>query len=545
MANISNKLAKIVKANRISVIWLIPIITAVIGLWVIYSHYANQGKSFTLIAEDASGIVAGKTSIKSRSVDVGIVETVTLSDDFKQVVIQARLNPDMEELLKNDTLFWIVKPQIGREGVTGLGTLLSGVYIELASGNDNANFKNKPFVLSDSPPLSAPTDSGVRIYLTSDKDGVIPRGAPVMFRGFRVGNVETSNFDAKDKLMRYQVFISKPYDELVTNNVRFWKEGGINLSLSARGASLDMPPLDVMFSGGISFGLPEGQDFGTLANPFTEYVLYEDRQAINHQDYNVYREFLLFFSDSVSGLTQGSAVEYRGIRIGTVAQTPFISEAMLKDVSDTLIYDIPVMVRIEPERLSNLFSDSFDIFDLLISEQKRGLRATLRSGNILTGSLYIDLDFHSELINDDNLITERYGYPTIATVPSGLAQIQSKIIQSLDNFNKLPLDKTIDELNSALRDSQKLMMSLNQLVNSNDIQSLPKDIHNTMNSLNETLRGLQPGSDLHRQLKSNLDKIEKMMDQLTPLLNTLNDKSNALIFAAPNKTDPQPKAKEY
>ena len=161
----SSKLAKIIKIRAISAIWIIPIVTAIVGLWIIYSHYTDRGTSFTLLAKDASGIVAGKTVIKNRSVDIGIVDEVTLSEDFEKVVIKGRIYNDMEPLLKKDSIFWVVKPEIGRDGVTGLGTILSGVYIELASGNDTHSFKNNPFILSDNPPLSDPSIKGIRVNL--------------------------------------------------------------------------------------------------------------------------------------------------------------------------------------------------------------------------------------------------------------------------------------------------------------------------------------------------------------------------------------------
>ena len=152
MSLLKHRLAKTVKINRISAIWIIPIVTLCIGIWMLYSHFSQQGKSVTLLAHDASSIVAGKTVIKSRSVDIGIVESVTLSDDYKKVVIHGRINKEMEPLIKNDSIFWIVKPQIGRAGVTGLDTLLSGVYIELVTGKDEAGFNGNPFTLYDTPP---------------------------------------------------------------------------------------------------------------------------------------------------------------------------------------------------------------------------------------------------------------------------------------------------------------------------------------------------------------------------------------------------------
>ena len=539
----SSKLAKIIKIRAISAIWIIPIVTAIVGLWIIYSHFADRGTSFTLLAKDASGIVAGKTVIKNRSVDIGIVDEVTLSKDFEKVVIKGRIYNDMEPLLKNDSIFWVVKPEIGRDGVTGLGTILSGVYIELASGNDTHSFKNNPFILSDNPPLSDPSIKGIRVNLESDQNGVIPRGASVMFHGYRVGNVETSEFDIDSRKMKYQIFITKPYDALVTQNVRFWKEGGIDLALSSSGASLNVPSLDVLMSGGISFDLPDGSKLGAPAEQHAVYKLYEDKKSIQDSQYTEYKEFLIMLSESISGLVEGAPVEYHGIRLGTVSKVPFYTSEML---NKTFILNqrVPVLIRIEPDRLSELVDEKIDIATLIMDEQKNGLRASLKTSNMFTGALFIDLDFYPELKNKYNAkLSILYGYNTIETTSTGIAQIQAKVMQLLDNFNNLPLNNTMTEFNKSLASTQRLMNSLNQIMASNEMQNMPGDLQETLRTLNETMKGIQPGSELNKQMNESLQKVQQMMDELTPLLNTLNDKSNALIFSAPNKKDQEPKAK--
>ncbi|WP_392552982.1 intermembrane transport protein PqiB [Orbus wheelerorum] len=539
----SNRLAKNLKINRISAVWIIPIITLIIGVWMVFAHFADQGVRITLLANDANGIIAGKTVIKSRNVDVGIIESVTLSEDYQQVILKGQIYKNMEPLLKNDSVFWVVKPQIGREGISGLGTLLSGVYIELIPGSEKNHFDDKPFNLSDNPPLAGPNVQGIRINLNSTQSDVIPRGAPVMFRGFTVGYVETSDFDINARQMKYQLFIPKPYDVLVTDNVRFWKEGGINFSLSPRGANLEIPSLEVLLSGGISFDVPTGSKFGIPAQSLATYQLYEDKNAIQDSQYTHYHEFLLFFTDSISGLSVGAPVEYRGIRLGTVSKVPFYTPEMLKSLS-VLSYNIPVLIRIEPGRLTEVSKEPIDLTSLIIKEQQVGLRASLKSINFLTGSLYVDLDFYPEVKDDkiDSTKTE-FGYDTIATISTGLSQIQLKLIQTLDNFNQLPLNKTVTEFNQSLAEVKQLVNSLNKITSSKEMQNLPQDMKKTLASINATLEGLQPGSPFNNQLNTDLKKFESLMDQLTPLLNTLNDKSNALIFAAPTKADPQPKAK--
>lgn len=539
----SRKLAKIVKIRAISAIWIIPIVTVVVGLWIIYSHFADRGTSFTLLAKDASGIVAGKTVIKNRSVDVGIIDEVTLSRDYKQVVIKGRIYNDMDPLLRNDSIFWVVKPEIGRDGVTGLGTILSGVYIELVAGNDPHSFKNNPFVLSDAPPISDPSIKGIRLNLESDQSGVIPRGASVMFRGYRVGNVETSEFDVEARKMKYQIFITRPYDALVTQNIRFWKEGGVNLTLSSQGASLDVPSLDVLMSGAISFDLPEGSKLGAPAQQYAIYKLYENKKSIQDSQYTNYKEFLIMLSDSISGLSEGTSVEYHGIRLGTVSKVPFYTTEMLEKTS-ILNQKVPILIKIEPDRLSELVDEKIDIATLIMQEQKNGLRASLKTSNMFTGALYIDLDFYPELKGKYNSKqAKQYGYDTIETTSTGFAQIQAKILQLLDNFNNLPLNNTMSQFNKSLASSEKLMNSINRIMASKEMQNMPQDLQKMIRTLNQTMKGFEPGSDLNNQMKESLQRVQQMMDELTPLLNTLNNKSNALIFSAPTKEDQQPKAK--
>lgn len=544
MSKGTRRLAKSVRIDRISAIWIIPIITCFIGIWMIYSHYADQGKMITLIANDASGITAGKTVIKSRSVDVGIIEVVTLSKDFNKVIIQGRIYKNMESLIKNDSRFWIVKPEISLEGVSGLGTLLSGFYIELNSGNDSSKFENKSFNLFDTPPLSGISDNGLRIKLNSDQNDMIPVGAPVTFRGYKVGSIEKSELNIASRQMEYQLFIAKPYDVLVTDNARFWKDGGINLSLSSKGASLDVPSLGVLLSGGVSFDIPQGSELGASAKELSTYQLYPNKLSIQNSQYTQYHEFLLFFNESISGLNEGSPVQFRGIQLGVVSKAPFFSKEMIDKMS-ILGYDIPVLIRIEPGRMSEVIRESIDLSDLIIAQQKNGLRASLKSSNLFTGAMFVDLDFYPELkdVKIDAVKQNSYGYDVILTVSSGLSQIQSKISQLLDHLNELPLNKTVNELNQTLSQSQELLNGLNTIVNSKELQTLPKDLQVTITSLNTTLQSLQPGSSLHAQIETNLQQFEQTMGELNALLETLNDKSNALIFQAPPKNDKQPKAK--
>ena len=535
--------AKVDQIKRWSPVWIVPIVTLLIGGWILFYHFSHQGPLVTLITESAEGIVAGKTTIKSRSVDVGTVESAVLTDDLHHVEITARLNAGMEKLLYKDSVFWVVKPQVGREGITGLGTLLSGAYIELQPGAKGE--QPEQYQLLDSPPLAPPDAKGVRIVLDSNKAGQLNPGDPVLFRGYRVGTVETSTFNTDKRMMTYQLFISAPYDRLVTTNVRFWKDSGIAVDMSASGMRVEMGSLTTLFSGGVSFDVPDGWDLGEVAQNKADYHLYDDQRSIQDSLYTRHTDFLMFFSDSIRGLQVGAPVEFRGIRLGTVAQVPYMIPGM--DQALNTDYRVPVLIRIEPDRFTARLGSDFNLEQHLQDGKKRGLRGTLKTGNLLSGALFVDLDFYDKApaYKGPNTVA---GLEVIPTVSGGLSQIQQKLMAALDKINALPLNPMISEATDTLKESQRTLRqlqntlnNLNQITGSPAMKTLPADMQQTLRELNRSMKGLQPGSPAYNKLVGDMQRLDQVLRELQPVLKTLNAKSNALVFEAKPGQDPQPK----
>ena len=535
--------AKVQKVKNWSPVWIFPIVTALIGAWILFYHYSHQGPVVTLITTNAEGIEGGKTTIKSRSVDVGVVESATLTDDLTHVEITARLNAGMEKLLHGDSVFWVVKPQVGREGISGLGTLLSGAYIELQPGKKGA--QPEQYQLLDSPPLAPPDAKGIRVILDSKKAGQLSPGDPVLFRGYRVGSVETSTFDTQKRTISYQLFINAPNDRLVTGNVRFWKDSGIAVDLTSAGMRVEMGSLSTLFGGGVSFDVPEGMDQGQPVAQKTAFRLYDDQKSIQDSLYTDHIDYLMFFKDSVRGLQPGAPVEFRGIRLGTVGKVPFFVPGMRQVLDDD--YRIPVLIRIEPERLINQVGDTPDIAQHIDGLMKRGLRGSLKTGNLVTGALYVDMDFFPKE-PPVKAIREFGGYKIIPTVSSGLAQIQQRLMETLDKINSLPLNPMIQQATNTLSESQATMRrlqttldNLNKLTASQSMQQLPQDMQKTLRELNRSMQGFQPGSAAYNKMVADMQRLDQVLRELQPVLKTLNEKSNALVFEAKDKKDPEPK----
>jgi paraquat-inducible protein B len=539
--------AKVQKVKNWSPVWIFPIVTALIGAWILFYHYSHQGPEVTLMTTNAEGIEGGKTRIKSRSVDVGVVESTTLTDDLTHVEIKARLNAGMEKLLHGDSVFWVVKPQVGREGISGLGTLLSGAYIELQPGKKGA--EPAQFQLLDSPPLAPPDAKGIRIVLESNKAGQLSPGDPVLFRGYRVGSVETSTFNAENRTISYQLFINAPNDRLVTTNARFWKDSGIAVDLTSAGMRVEMGSLSTLFGGGVSFDVPDGQDLGEPVANKTAYHLFDNQRSIQDAMYTQHIDYVMFFKDSVRGLQPGAPIEFRGIRLGTVGKVPFFIPGLHQRLNDD--YRIPVQVRIEPERLINQLGGDPDIREHLDGLINRGLRGSLKTGNLLTGALYVDLDFYPKA-EPRGKFREFGGYQIIPTVSGGLAQIQQRLMDALDKINNLPINPLLEQATNSLAESQRTMKrvqttldNLNKITASQSMQDLPSDMQKTLRELNRSMQGFQPGSAAYNKMVGDMQRLDQVLRELQPVLKTLNDKSNALVFEAKDKKDPQPKrAKE-
>lgn len=576
--------ATVRKISQWSPIWIVPVAAVLIGSWMLYHTFQNQGPTVTLLASNAEGIISGKTQIKSRSVDVGKVVSVELSQDLKQVVIRARMNPGTANLLNDESQLWVVKPTIGRGGVSGLNTLLSGAYIELQPGKSDSG--KYFFELLETPPIAPPDAPGVRIFLSSSDAAALAVGDPILYRGYDVGTVERSEFDMQKRNMRYQLFIRAPYDALVTENVRFWKSSGMALDMSAEGVRIEMASMATLLGGGVTFDVLDGWPAGNKAANNTDFQLFENRKSIQDGLYNEYLEYLLFFDESIRGLTAGAPVEYRGVRVGTVASVPYFFN-MKNPLQVAFNKGIPVLIRIETGRLyDNLTLPQLQAeLDQAVS---LGLRAVLKTGNLLTGGLYIDLNQQAGAESKaaaapatgadipapatpvadpaeaqtaqasttptvvatpllPEPLPEFAGYKILPTSRSGLGHIEQKVLQALDKINNLPVEQvladssaTLNATKDLMQQSQQLVQSLDALVKADATQKLPAEVNKSLADLRKTLAGLSPGSPVYERINSNLQAMDKVLRDLQPVVQTLNQQSNALIISADPAADPEP-----
>ena len=532
---------------RLSPVWLIPLAALLIGLWLAFDHLSGQGPTITLKMDDAEGIEAGKTAIKTRSVQVGTVESVSLSEDLRHTLVTARMQDGSDRMLNEDTRFWVVKPRIGREGISGLGTVLSGAYIELLPGDSDE--KKRRFTVEDQPPVTEAGAEGLYLTLFSEPGNSVTTGDPITFRSLTVGRVVETEFLADEKRIRHRIFVEQPYDVLVTDTTRFWSVSGVGFQLDTQGFRVNLQSLETLLGGGVSFGVPDDtMPAGTPVEDGREYTLYPDQEAARRGLFDQYLEYVLLVEDTVRGLRRGAPVEYRGVRVGTVEQVPWRFTAEQPDSLNR--FSIPVLIRIEPQRIAGDGDVLLDDWRRRMERMfQRGMRASLKSGNLLTGALFVDVQVHQDA---PDYRDERFeNVPVFPTVSGGLAQIEGQIAQLLETLNGLPLqdiaeglDRNLAASEGALQEIAATADRLEKLLGGSDMQRLPGRLNDTLSTLEDTLDGLSAGGD-GRQIGDTLQRLEKVLRDVEPVLRTLRQQPNALIFQHDPPADPVPKAQPH
>lgn len=529
--------AKIKKTNIFSsVVWLIPLIALFTGGWLLIKHLSQTGPEITLLMDSAEGIEVNNTVIKVLSVDVGRVTKIKLRDNEQGVEITARMNADVKDLMRKDTQFWVVKPRIDQSGITGLGTLVSGSYIAFNPGKSEES--EHVFKVSDIPPISAIGQKGIRLHLTGLNNRMLGVGSPILYENFTVGQVESARFNPDDQTVNYTVFIHSPNDKLVNTNSRFWLDSGISVQTGGSGLQIDSPPLPALLSGAIAFS-NHFNEAGRQAHNEDVFQLYNDRSEVENLPTARSLYLVAFFKQSIRGLTPGAPVEYKGINIGSVAAAPYFD----RNDSHHLFENgwIPVRLRIEPERMEiNATPQSKAVWEAkLHAAMRRGLVASLSSDNLLLGSKMVELS-DSDGKNTLKPFANYAGNVVIASESGGIDAIQQQLNLLLNKFNSLPLEDTLKQTNAAISELRQTLQATKQLINRPQTQNLPAELNQTLRQLRQTLAGVSSESLLYRDVQQTLNNIDRTLKDVRPLINTLSEQPNALIFNS-NHTDPTPK----
>ncbi len=377
-----------------SLVWLVPIAAALVGLSLVINAWSNTGPRITIRFQTAEGLEVGKTLVKYRNVTIGHVTTITLSPDHNSVLVTAELDRSARDVASYDTEFWVVRPRFGVGWVSGLDTLLSGSFIGAETGESKR--PRRDFIgLENPPPLPHPPQ-GRRVVLHAVNLGSVSLGAPVYFRRLQVGRVIDEQLDADGGGAKLVLFIDAPHDRFVTPATRFWNVSGIELSLGANGMELKTQSLVSVLAGGVAFGEAPTIQGDLSTSAAAQFTLYKDEAAAMAPPDGEPRYVRMRFEQSLRGLEKGAVVEFVGVNIGNVLSIDLDYDEKTKR------FPVIVTARIYPRRMGRAYdaltqhgaTDNEDTMARLVGELvARGLRAQPRAGSLITAQLYLALDF--------------------------------------------------------------------------------------------------------------------------------------------------------
>lgn len=525
--------ADVKQDKSISKIWLLPIIAIFVGAWLIYHEMSNQGQEITIYFNSAEGLEAGKTLIKTRYVDVGMVTGIKLRENQVGVEITARVNNEAEHLLREDSQLWIVTPRISLAGVSGLSTILSGPFIELSpgmSGEEKYEFEGL-----ENPPVTPAGTPGLHVTLNSADEFAYKKGDPIIYKGIQVGRFEDIYFNLEERVVYYNAFIEAPYHRLITTNTRFWDASGIRFELGAEGLTVQTGSLETLLTNGVTFGIPQGMTIGEQIAERAYFDIHESAAEASANRYKHAAHFIILIEDSIRGLRVGAPVEYRGLQIGTV-----LDINIEEDKTDKLMQEghkIPIRIAIHPGRVK--LQDDEESVALVNAQIKlwveKGMRATMEVGNIVTGGQYVDLQNYDDMGSIE--MQYAFGLPVIPTISNEFAQLTQKVNSILNKINALPfqeLTETVDNtLGSFAQTAQTFNQTgenLNQLLKDSQQQQLIAELTKTIAAFEVLAKTYSTQSETNRAMNEALLEMQSIMLEIKPILNRLNESPSSLVL---------------
>jgi len=511
---------------NLQLVWLIPIVAAIVGGTLAVRTYLQQGPTITITFKTGEGLEAGKTKIKFKDVEVGVVKEVVISKDLKHVIATAELKKGVKPYLVDDTKFWVVRPQISGGSVTGLGTLMGGAYIGMDVGSSKQ--LTKAFQGLEKPPVVTMDVPGSRFKLHSDDLGSLDIGSPIYFRRLQVGQVISYELDKAGTGVTFTVFVNAPYDQYVRANTRFWNASGIDLSMDASGLKLHTQSVVSILIGGIAFQTLDEDGPAPPSAPNTAFTLFPTRDDAMKQRDTISQSYVLIFKESVRGLSVGAPVDFRGLVVGEVTDIRIELDPRTKE-ANMLVY-----IRNYPERLRSRAIGTLPSMkenETLISKLvESGLRAQLKSGNLLTGQLFIALDFFPNAPKAK--VNWNMNPPQFPTTPGSMVELQATLTQIMKKLEKLPLEETVAEVRQMVQSLDATMKSADTLVKRIDSDVMPEakatleEARKTLGAAKQTLSADAP---LQQDLRETLRELSRTAQSLRALTDYLDRHPESLI----------------
>ena len=531
------------KRGRISLIWVIPILAAVVAVGIAIQRIRSEGPTITIVFTAAEGIEAGKTFVKYKDVIIGRVTAVHLTTDYTKVEVTAKITKRAAGLMVQDAKFWVVRPSVSLSGISGLNTLLSGNYIGFQPGKLEES--EDTFTGLDVAPII--TEQQGREYVLKASDlGSLEVGSPIYYRRLPVGQVIEYDLAPDGTAVQMKVFVKAPYDRFVFPGTRFWNASGIDVSVGADGVNVRTESIVALLVGGLSFDTPPFEPQSPSAAADAVFTLYNDRAAAMKAPDTGVKRYALYFNESLRGLSVGAPVTFLGLPAGEVTSVGLSFDAAKGNVRPR------VVIAFYPERLmayASVKTEARDFANALQDEQKRrafvrrlveqrGLRGQLRSGSLLTGQLYVSFDYHADAPRTKIDLSQEE--PELPVVPSTLTELEAKLGSVVDKIDRMPLEAIGNDLRKDLEALEQTLQGAKKLISDADAQLVPglktavEDLHRTLvavelatNNANTTL--LESNAAAQEDLRNALYEFTRAARSLRVLTDALESQPSSLI----------------
>ena len=524
------------KKKSLSIIWIIPLIAAMIGGWLVYKSISEKGPVISIIFNTAEGLEAGKTKIKYKNVVIGQVDSIKLNKDLDHVVVTAKMDKDTKYYLTKKTKFWVVRARLRAGQVSGLGTIFAGAYIAIDPVLNGA--PSTSFMGLETPPVVSMNKAGRHLILKAEKLGSLDIGSPIFYRQIQVGQVESYALDDDGERLSIKIFIDEPHHQYVKKNTRFWNASGLDVSINANGLTIDTQSMVSLLIGGISFDNPMSSGNNDPVENNDMFKLFKNYDNAIKKESMGKHEWLLVFKGSVRGLSKGAPVEFRGIQVGKVQDI----DTQIKINSAEIL--ISVLIETEPRQFlpnKSAFDDveKKELFNMLVS---KGLRAQLKPGNILTGQLLVNLDFYPN-VPDQKIVWEGK-YPQLPTIPAALEEAFAAFNKLLNRMGKVPFEQmgqdlhiVIKNLNKTIKQGDILLKHIDTTVTP-ELTSTLKQVKKTLAQAKDSLAAMEHlvGSDsaLNQDARHALSELAAAAQSMRVLTDYLERHPDSLIYGKGN-----------
>ncbi|HEX3397695.1 MAG TPA: MlaD family protein [Steroidobacteraceae bacterium] len=521
--------------GRLPLVWILPAVVVLAGGFVVIREKLAQGTSIEIRFENAEGLEANKTKIRYKDVEIGEVRDIRVGDDRKEVIVTADILGNAQSYLVEDTRFWAVRPRVSGAGVSGLATLVSGAYISVDVGHSTT--KRDHFVGLEVPPIVTADLPGREFILHADELGSLDIGSSVFYRHIVAGQVVGYALDPGGTGVTIKVFINAPFDVYVTDQTRFWQASGIDMSVNADGVKLRTESLASILEGGIAFGtLPDAPTARVAAD--TSFMLFNDQDRAMRPAVTEVRSFVMYFGSTLRGLSAGAPVDLQGITVGEVKSVDVEYDPRLG------LLAFPVVVDLYPQRLRGQMHgkgragdreiDGRALIDSLVAH---GLRAELKTGNLLTGQKFVALDMHRDAPKGKvGWSRQPAVFPTIS---GGLEDIQDSVGVIAKKLSRVPFDQLSARLIGAMDSLDQTLKSADHLLHNVDANLAPQ-VQTTLAEAQAALKNAKEllGQDapLENDLGSTLLQVSRAAKSISALVDYLERHPESLLRGKPGGT---------